>query len=169
MSDLDPQAKADMVGREVARRATEPSRELTVALSKAALYAKTLFKLRNTLLQVNDHIEDEVDRVYFGSSNDADALREIARQIDDLQWEVILADSQPPEDLYAIIAEQRARADRAEADLGAVRQATIEALHYIREHLVMDPESGEAIDVLAGTNDIGARIGTVLTTLRSAS
>lgn len=40
---------------------------------------------------------------------------------------------------------------------------------YTRGHLIFDPESGEAIDVLAGPNDIGARIGTFLAKLKERS
>ena len=36
------------------------------------------------------------------------------------------------------------------------------ALIYVREHLMFDPESGEAIDILAGPEQIGARIGAAL-------
>lgn len=78
------------------------------ARTKAALYAKTLFKLRSTLMNVQSAIEDEGDRKYFGSINDADELQEVAREIEDLEWEEVLRDTQPPVDLYALLAEQRA-------------------------------------------------------------
>jgi hypothetical protein len=72
----------------------------TVANSNAAFYAKTLIKLRNTLIGVTTDIQDEGDRAYFGSTNDADRLKAIARKLDDLAWDEIMADSQPPMNLY---------------------------------------------------------------------
>lgn len=90
--------------------------ELEVSQSKEAYYAKVLFKFRNTLLLIQDHIEDEGDRAYFGSTNHAEELREIAQKIDGLKWDKIMESSQPKVDLYALLAEERVRAEKAEAE-----------------------------------------------------
>ncbi len=109
---------------------TQPRSDLDIARSEAAFYAKTLLRLRDALMQVQDHIEDEGDRVYFGSSNDADALREIARKIDGIGWDRIMESSQPPVDLYDIIAKLRTRIGAAEGALKALVDA--DALAGIR-------------------------------------
>lgn len=43
-----------------------------------------LIRLRNALIDIR--VEDEGDRVYFDSTNDADLLREIVQELDDFYW-----------------------------------------------------------------------------------
>lgn len=105
--------------------------QVTEAKSHTAYYAKTLIALRHTLVCVTDDLEDEGDRVYFGSSNDADRLRDISGRIDDLAWEEIMADSQPPVNLYDAI--ERGNAERkalGEKPLAAdeIKSALLDAL-----------------------------------------
>lgn len=83
-------------------------RKVAIAQSEAALYAKTLFRLRNALLGVVGDAQDEGDRVYFGSSNDFDRLKAVSQKIDDLMWDDIMASSQPPVDLYQSIEDRLA-------------------------------------------------------------
>jgi hypothetical protein len=49
----------------------------------------------DTFLNMRDKLADEGDRVYFGSTNDADAFRELVRAIEDARWAKIMA--APPE------------------------------------------------------------------------
>lgn len=123
--------------------------DLVEAQSHTAYYAKTLIALRDTLLGITDDLEDEGDRIYFGSTNDADRLKDITGRIDDLAWEEIMADSHPPLNLYDAIergnderaavetelSEAKSRAviaEAREAELIAQNAALREALERIR-------------------------------------
>lgn len=106
---------------------TSHARALDVAKSEAAFYAKTLIGLRQTLTFVREGMEDEGGRIYFGSTNHADDLTAIIEKIEGLEWDKILSSSQPPVDLYALLAEQRARAETAEDEREEWRQACMQA------------------------------------------
>lgn len=48
-------------------------------------------KLARAFIAIRDDLEDEGDRVYLGSSNDADLIRDLANVVDDLRyhgWEI---------------------------------------------------------------------------------
>lgn len=92
----------------------EAERDKTEAQSHRALYAKRLHHLNDVLQGVLDDLEDEGDRVYFGSSNDADRLRRIAQSIEDLHWDDLLAHTQPKVNLYDAIEARMADARLAE-------------------------------------------------------
>ena len=52
----------------------------------AEKYARLLVKLRDHLAIIVDGIEDEGDRAYFGSTNDADELRRLWHRLDEIKW-----------------------------------------------------------------------------------
>ena len=97
----------DAIGRQVVKpleeltaraEAAEDARDeaLTLATRRGAdttYQGKLLRRLRDTFVNIADGIEDEGDRCYFGSSNDADQFRDIVRQLDDFSWDEILRDS----------------------------------------------------------------------------
>lgn len=78
----DPQA-AIAVGRLEA--------ELIVAKSNAAKNAELLLRLRDAISYIVTDFIDEGDRVYLGSTNHADELREVRDQIEALPWDKIAA------------------------------------------------------------------------------
>lgn len=84
--------------------------------------AKTMLRLRDVLVQVHDHIEDEGDRVYFGSTNDADTLKEVWQELDDWNWDAIMADGKLP-DVYEASRKAHARAEKAERERDDARAA----------------------------------------------
>ena len=51
-----------------------------------------LLRLRSTLVNVRAGLTDEGDRVYFGSTNDVDQLKEIIDEIDSYGWAVFMAE-----------------------------------------------------------------------------
>ena len=53
----------------------------TKALATAEARVKWLLKTSHTLSNICDDFEDEGDRVYLGSTNDADALRSINEEL----------------------------------------------------------------------------------------
>jgi len=119
-------------------------RKVAIAQSEAALYAKTLFKLRNALLGVVGDAQDEGDRVYFGSTNDFDRLKAVSQKIDGLMWDDIMVSSQPPVDLYQSI-EDRLAEIAALKDALSASEARVAALEEgIREacDLLMEKKYG---------------------------
>lgn len=74
-------------------RQPSPSEEITALRTEKERYAKLLVQLRDTLIHVKNAISDEGDRVFFGSTNDADRLKAIIEQLDDLAWDRIMNDA----------------------------------------------------------------------------
>jgi uncharacterized protein YutE (UPF0331/DUF86 family) len=81
---------------------------------------KLVSRTRNKLVHVTDHIEDEGDRRYFGSTNDADDLRELYHEMMSWIWDATDETNRMKSDPYADIRKQRARAEKAEAALAAL-------------------------------------------------
>lgn len=82
--------------------------------------SKTILRLRDVLLLVADNIDDEGDRYYFGSTNDADQLKDIAEELDGWHWDQIISDGKLP-DVYESCRNAVARAKKAEAELAAAK------------------------------------------------
>ena len=84
------------------------------ARSECAWLAKLLIRLREALNNIADGAEDEGDRVYFGSTNDADWLKEIACEVDSYAFDRITRKVKWPDYIEAS-AKANARATAAEA------------------------------------------------------
>lgn len=83
--------------------------------------AKSMLRLREALAGVHDNIEDEGDRTYFGSTNDADTFREVWQDLDAWAWDDIMSDGKMT-DVYAASREAHNRAESAEAKLAEARK-----------------------------------------------
>lgn len=59
--------------------------------SRAHKLEALIVRLHDNLEGIVDGIEDEGDRVYFGSTNDADDLRNLWHELDAIRWEKIIA------------------------------------------------------------------------------
>lgn len=55
--------------------------------------AKTLVQLRETFINIRDDLDDEGDRVFFGSTNDADLFRARVDDLDGWVWDDIIGDA----------------------------------------------------------------------------
>jgi hypothetical protein len=120
--------------------AAEYEPKLTAARADEIYSSQLMLKFRDTLSNIVDGCDDEGDRIYFGSTNAADELREIAEEIEELEWDRILASSQKRPDLYARLRELNAE-NRAQA-------ASI--LHYQNakptiQRMPQTPERDEAL------------------------
>lgn len=71
---------------------------------------------RDLLLEIRDKITDEGDRCYFGSTNHADYLRDVAAEIDDYAWDRYMRATKWP-DYIDSSRKANARADSAESRL----------------------------------------------------
>lgn len=52
--------------------------------------AKEMQSARDTLIWIRDELEDEGDRVYFGSTNHAEQFREVVESMDEWCWHDIM-------------------------------------------------------------------------------
>lgn len=90
------------------------TRERDEARAELVARANSMEAMRDKLVIINDDIEDEGDRVYFGSSNDADLFREAVQDFDDWARYDILRDTRK-HDVFAASRAAHARAETAEA------------------------------------------------------
>lgn len=72
--------------------------------ARLAMYSKTLQAARTQVMAVHDGLEDEGDRVYLGSTNDAERFKNIFQALDSIQMEVYMSDGDLP-DVYAVARE----------------------------------------------------------------
>jgi len=114
------------------------AREIVKLRADSAYQSRLLIRVRDALINVRDKIEDEGDRSYFGSTNDADDFREVVESLDAFKWDQIMASAELP-DLYADLRALRER----EVELGAKVAALMGAHGEIidTEHHSFAPES----------------------------
>lgn len=74
--------------------------DFNVWKAKAISRGKLLERFRDRLQEIVDHVENEGDRVYFGSTNHLDHLKEIADEMDMWKWDRIIKE-RPEVDPYA--------------------------------------------------------------------
>lgn len=86
---------------------------------------KLLKRVRSAL--VNIDTDDEGDRVYFASTNDADVFDRLKHEVDAWGWDEIMKEGKLP-DLVASCRKANARADKAEAALAAQGWRTMATL-----------------------------------------
>lgn len=105
---------------------TTPQDKLRIEANhhKARNHAKgaLLRRMRERLMPIADDIQDEGDRAYFGSTNDADDLQSFVREMTNWRWDDVLSKDEGLTDPYAMLREQRARADKAEAQVARLQQ-----------------------------------------------
>jgi len=95
-------------------------KERDTAIAERTARAKLLMKARSDLAVVCDGIEDEGDRAFFGSTNDADLLRDLFQKMDAWNWSDIMRDKEKV-DPFETSRNAVARAEAAETDLATLR------------------------------------------------
>lgn len=99
-------------------------RDLARVTADDAHNCRLLLRLRDRLALIVWAIADEGDRVYFGSTNDADDLRDIARELDDVKWDRIMRGAEKP-DLYAELRKLRRDLGEAERERDELRAENV--------------------------------------------
>ena len=74
---------------------------------------KRLRKTRDEFINIKDELCDEGDRVYFGSTNHADAFKDAVEWLDDFTWDKIIGE---PENWDLLGALEKSRTDLAQAE-----------------------------------------------------
>jgi len=107
---------------------TEAERALAEAKANEIYSSQLMRRFHETLSNIRAGMEDEGDRIYFGSTNDADALREIVDEVEELEWDRIFASSRKKPDLWGCIrklnTEKRALINGCNALLGLIQLVT---------------------------------------------
>jgi hypothetical protein len=105
---------------------------------KSIARGKLLERFRCHVQEVVDHAEDEGDRVYFGSSNHFEYLKEIVNEMDMWGWDAVIRERDEV-DPYAELRQVRASIEKFEnkiediiAEFGA---DPVAALQIISEHI----------------------------------
>lgn len=105
----------------------KPCPELAEAKADIVYQAKLLLEIRRKIALFAREVEDEGDRVYFRSTNDADALRDLAEDLDHFEWERMEKGAKG-RDLYAELrsARKQARELAASRDRASDACATVQ-------------------------------------------
>lgn len=88
---------------------------------KLSARSRTLVKLRDKIILITDHIVEEGDATYFGSTNDADELISLKDALENWAWTDIMKDAKPDDPYEACrvanerIATLTARIEQLEA------------------------------------------------------
>ena len=99
---------------------------------QAALTArsKTLLKARNLFINIHDELEDEGDRIYFGSTNDADDFKDAVRELDGWAWETVIKEGELT-DIYEVSLKAHEDLRNAEARAVAAEEKLAEAVKLL--------------------------------------
>lgn len=99
--------------------------EVTRLKADAVYYARLISRFRDAVINAVSGFKDEGDRVYFNSTNDADALRDVVADLDNVEWERLMRSASAPRDLYSDLRGLRARVAELEALLTALQSPTV--------------------------------------------
>lgn len=117
------QASGDELAREMDRRGAAIEKleaERNLYKGKYRSMAALMENARSEIRQISEQTEDEGDRAYFGSTNHADRLQDLAEDMEGwcIDFDLPKGDINKMEsDPYAEIRQQRSRAEDAEAAL----------------------------------------------------
>jgi len=123
------QASVDEIAAEMDRRGTVIERieaERNLFKGKYRSIIVLLDDARQTVQNVVDHVEDEGDRSYFGSTNHADRLRDLVEDMDGWSFDAMLPKgdlNKMERDPYAALREQRQALAAKEAEIAKLREA----------------------------------------------
>ena len=116
------------------------------ARSEASHIAKMFLRHRDLLLEIRDKITDEGDRCYFGSTNHADYLRDVAAEMNDYAWDRYMRATKWP-DYIEKSRKANTRAEAAESRLTTALAALGEAREalepFAKEAVKYDPDNGD--------------------------
>ena len=106
---------------------------------------KRLRKTRDEFINIKDELCDEGDRVYFGSTNHADAFKDAVEWLDDFTWDKVMGE---PEDWDLLGTLEKSR-----AALSAERVAALEEAKRLREAAQVAREAVKTQNgvIIAGT------------------
>lgn len=114
--------QAAVRGEHLEDRCEALERERDEARAELVARANSMLRLRDSFINMRNELEDEGDRVYFGSTNDADEFREVVRDLEDWNWHDVMRDLRK-DDVFENSRQAHARAESAEAEVARLREA----------------------------------------------
>lgn len=102
-------------------RVKEETKRADNTQARLTAMSKTILRMRDVLILVTDNIDDEGDRYYFGSTNDADQVKDITEELDGWTWDDIISDGKLP-DVYETSRNAIKRAKALETQLAAAEK-----------------------------------------------
>jgi len=140
------------------------ARERDNARAECSWLANSLLKYLSDLQNIARDIEDEGDRYYFGSTNDADLLKEIVEKIENYGFNRITRASKWPDYIrqsakaHARAESAEARATASESEAAALRERVgvlEKALEpFAKTAAYYEPNEGDDADHLWGENNL---------------
>lgn len=94
-------------------------KERDEANARSESRGRILLRTRDKLVNIKDKVISEEDRVFFGSTNDADEFIEVVDALDNFKWDRIMREGKEDTPLK----DARARAEAAEAQVAALTKA----------------------------------------------
>ncbi|MDQ4421507.1 hypothetical protein OOT33_13850 [Sphingobium sp. DEHP117] len=98
-------------------------------------YARALEKMRIALVNINDGLEDEGDRIYLGSTNHADDIRAAWQIADSLKWDELLEHTQPETPIADTNLKLQAELDQLRREKAAAVTLLGRSLAYLQSTL----------------------------------
>lgn len=96
---------------------------------KLSARSRTLVKLRDKIILITDHIVEEGDATYFGSTNDADELISLKDALENWAWIDIMKDAKPDDPYKACrIANEKVATLTAENTRLATEKAQLNSI-----------------------------------------
>lgn len=155
----------------LAQDATPSAPDGDVFWLKAQLTArsKTIVKARETLINIRDELEDDGDRVFFGSTNDADQFRELVDDLDGWAWSDIIRDADG-RDYIGELRDANIAKDAALARVAELEEAAEIGLNYIySEFQVKEGECEDGSHIAPVARADWLKITAALSALRKAA
>lgn len=104
---------------------------LAVTRAESIMRGRLLSRTRDTLINVRDGVEDEGDRTYFGSTNDADTFKDAVERLDAFTWDLIMAEKGEP-DVFEVSQKAHRRIAELEAEILALQAARGELVRHVK-------------------------------------
>lgn len=109
-----------------------PAAQAAAFKAKSIARGKLLERFRCHLQDVVDHADDEGDRVYFGSTNDFEYLKEIVSEMDMWHWDTVIKE-RAEIDPYAEMRSLRAECEKLKASVAGYLEDTAKLRQIIAD------------------------------------
>lgn len=98
--------------------------------AKSIARGRLMERFRDAVHNICDGAVNEVDRVYFGSTNDFEYLKECALEMEDWNWDRIMREREEI-DPYAVMKDQRSNISALEEENKRLREALNAMVHAV--------------------------------------
>ena len=118
--------------------------EANVFKAKSVSRGKLLERFRCHVQEVVDHADDEGDRVYFGTSNDFEYLKEIVGEMEMWKWDAIMREREET-DPYADLRSARKELNASKSTIAELLECLKDARRLLTDQDAIDLEYVDAV------------------------